>query len=122
MTSENKEEQVFRLSGADFDTSKCYEFALKTRTEGNFPREKHYTTNKLRYLGKYTGREDWGYGDNSGGAVTFVNGEETNRIVYDYDGKTCFREVQCLSMVGGKRKNKTKRRTTKKRRTIRRRR
>ena len=39
-----KEVEVFRLT--KFDTHKCYEFALKTRTQGSYPNEKHYTTNQ----------------------------------------------------------------------------
>ena len=40
--------EVYRLT--KFDTNTCYEFALKTRTVGTWPNEKHYTTNKLRSI------------------------------------------------------------------------
>ena len=83
--------EVFRL--IKFDTSKCYEFALKTKTVGRYPNEKYYTTNPLKYLGKYTHSEEWGYGDGHGGAENFNDNGVKHRIVYDYEGKTCFREV-----------------------------
>ena len=46
-----KEVEVYRLT--KFDTHKCYEFALKTRTQGSYPNEKYYTTNEFQYLGYY---------------------------------------------------------------------
>lgn len=109
------EVEVFRLT--KFDKNKCYEFALKTRSEGRWPNEKHYTTNPLQYLGMYTRSEEWGYNDNHGGAEYFDDNGEVNRIEYDYEGKTCFREVPCsngfILKNGGKRKSKRKTRRTK---------
>ena len=87
-----EETEVYRLT--IFDTNKCYEFALKTRTVGSYPNEKHYTTNKLQYLGKYTHSERWGYRDGSGGAENFDNDGTKTRIVYEYEGTTCFREIR----------------------------
>ena len=55
------EVEVFRLT--KFDKNKCYEYALKTRSEGTYPNNKYYTTNSLQYLGKYTHSESWGFGD-----------------------------------------------------------
>ena len=86
-----EETEVYRMS--KFDKNKCYEFALKTRTVGTWPNEKHYTTNKLQYLGNYTHSERWGYGDGGGGAENFDNEGVKTRIVYEYEGTTCFREV-----------------------------
>ena len=88
-----KEVEVFRLT--KFDTHKCYEFALKTKTQGSYPNERHYTTNVFQYLGYYIRSEEWGYGDNHGGAEIFSDGHNEIRIVYDYEGKTCFREADC---------------------------
>jgi hypothetical protein len=86
------EEEVFRL--ITFDKDKRYEFALKTRTSGTWPDEKHYTTEPLQYLGRYVSSESWGYGDNHSGAENFEDADGTKtRIVYDYEGRTCFREV-----------------------------
>ena len=56
---------------------------------------KHYTTNELQYLGHYIRSEEWGQGDNHGGAEIFGDGHNEIRIVYDYDGNTCFREADC---------------------------
>ena len=83
--------EVFRLSS--FDTSKYYQFALWTRTEGVFPNQRYYA-NVLRYLGKYTHSERWGFGDDASGAEYFDDNGVVNRIEYDYEGKTCFRETQ----------------------------
>lgn len=90
MSSNPGEEEVFRLT--KFSTDVDYEFAMKTRTFGKWPNEKYYTTNKLQYLGKYVNSESWGFGDSRGGAENFI--DETgkkSKIIYDYDGLTCFR-------------------------------
>ena len=87
------ETEVFRLT--KFDKNKCYECALSTKREGTYPNDKYYTKNALKYLGNYTHSESWGYGDGGGGAENFDDNGKKTRIVYDYDGKTCFREVPC---------------------------
>jgi len=87
------ETQVYRMVGADFDTNKCYEFALKTRTEGRDPNETYFSSNQLKYLGKYVSSERWGYRNSSGGAENFDNNGVATRIVLD--GNSCFREVPC---------------------------
>ena len=86
-----KEVEVFRL--IRFEKDKCYEFALCTRTVGKYPDDKYYTTNSLQYLGKYIKSERYGYGDGGGGAEHFDNNGVKIQIVYDYEGRTCFREV-----------------------------
>ena len=83
--------EVFRI--IKFDPNKEYEIALKTYTEGKWPNERHYTTNKLEYLGKWVRQERWGYGDGSSGSEIFNNEGEEKMIVYDYAGNTCFREI-----------------------------
>jgi hypothetical protein len=101
------ETEVFRLS--EFKPDKCYEFALYTRIEGKGLTQKYFTTNKLQYLGKWTKSERWGYGDDSGGAEHFDENGTKNTIVYDSDGKTCFKPVECKVAKGeGGRKIKTK--------------
>jgi len=88
--SSSIEVEVFRLT--KFDTNKCYAFALKSRTLGKYPNEKHYTTNKLEYLGKYVYSERWGYGDCGGGAEIFEGADgKQKKIVYDYEGNTCLK-------------------------------
>ena len=86
------EVEVYRLT--TFSKDMYYEFAIKTRTEGKWPNERHYTSNKPQYLGKYLNSENWGYGDNRGGAENFIDetGKKT-KIIYDYAGLTCFRSV-----------------------------
>jgi|LauGreStaDraftv2_3_1035109.scaffolds.fasta_scaffold411808_1 hypothetical protein len=86
-----EEVEVFRWS--EFDKNKCYGFALKTRTEGKYPTQKYYTTNTIQYLGKYVNSERWGFGDNHGGAENFENNGVKHRVVYDYEGRTCFKEI-----------------------------
>ena len=56
--------EVFRI--IKFDKDKCYEVALKTKTEGKWPNQRYYTKNPLKYVGKYTHSERWG------GLVTVV--------------------------------------------------
>jgi hypothetical protein len=93
-----EETEVFRLSSNsappnNFNKTKCYAFALYTRTDGSWPNQRYYTTNTLQYLGKHVRSEEWGFGEGHGGAEIFDdNGKET-RIVYDYQGRTCFKIV-----------------------------
>lgn len=82
------ETEVFRLSA--FEKDMQYAFAMKTRTEGIWPKEKHYTTHKLEILGKHLGSKRWGYGDNSSGSEMFEFNGKITEITYDYEGKTCF--------------------------------
>jgi len=87
----NKGIEVFRMT--EFDPTKSYEFALYTHREGIWPNERHFTTEPLKFLGKYCHSERWGmFGDGAGGAEVFDNNGVINRVVYDYEGRTCFRE------------------------------
>lgn len=90
----SQEVEVFRLTR--FDTSKCYEYATETKVEGIWPNQKYYALTPLQYLGTYMYSERWGTtGDSRGGAENFKDLEgNIRRIVYDYDGMICFREVQ----------------------------
>jgi hypothetical protein len=85
--------EVYRV--IEFSPDKNYEFALKTRSECGIPNTtKHFTTNPLEYVGKYVRAERRGRGD--GGECTYVfdnNGVEI-RIELDYEGRSCFREVE----------------------------
>lgn len=88
MGSISEEVEVYRLTS--FSSDLRYEFAMKTRTEGKYPNEKYYTTNVLQYLGNHVSSEAWGYG----GAENFIDesGKQT-KIIYDYEGLTCFRTI-----------------------------
>jgi hypothetical protein len=80
--------EVFRISP---ENGKYYKHGLCTRREGHYPNTRYYTLiGNVRNVGKHTSSERWGYGDNSGGAEYFSNGDEINRVVYEYDGTTCF--------------------------------
>lgn len=83
--------EVFRL--VEFDKNTNYEFALYKERHGTWPNERHYAeAGSLKFLGKHTHSERWGgFGDGAGGAENFDNNGVATRIVYDYDGKTCFR-------------------------------
>lgn len=84
--------EVFRI--LPFDTSKEYEYAMYTSREGRWPNERFFTTNPLKFLGKYTHSERFGYcGDGSRGVEHFVHNGEKTSVEYDYEGRTCFREV-----------------------------
>ena len=50
------EKEVFRLNTF---TDGNYAFALKTRTDGVWPNQKHYTTHNLQYLGKHVKSARW---------------------------------------------------------------
>ena len=78
-----EEVEVFRFCSKDFDKDKTYEYALSTRTEGTYPNTKYYTTNTLLYLGRHVSSEEWGYGDNHGGAENFDNNGE-KKIMLNY--------------------------------------
>ena len=101
------ETEVFRWT--TFDPNKCYGFALYTRTTGNYPNQQYYTTKDIKYLGKWKKSERWGQGDGGGGAEIF----EKDTIEYDYAGKTCFVELPCQSISGGKRKSRRNRKSKK---------
>ena len=86
------ETQVYRLTKLEVGIS--YLFALRTRKEGIHPNETYFTTNELEFVGKYVRSERWGYGDGGGGAEIFDNDGIEVRIVYTYEGTTCFKEIK----------------------------
>jgi len=89
----NSKVEVFRI--VKFVPGKEYEFAFYTTREGIWPNERYFTTNPLKYLGKYTySKRFGGFGDGSSGSEHFINDGNEVEVEYDYEGKTCFREVQ----------------------------
>lgn len=92
----SSETEVFRYSESNFDTNKYYEYAYCTREQGNYPNTKYYTTQQLKYVGKYVRFESWGWGDGSGCAAYFENNGIIVRIEFDYEGKICFREYNSI--------------------------
>jgi len=85
---QTREVEVFRMN--EFVEGKKYAFALKTRTEGKWPNEKHFTSNALETVGRHIGCKRWGYRDNAGGSEIFDLDGKITEIVYDYAGQTCF--------------------------------
>jgi hypothetical protein len=118
-----EETEVFRLDSKsappnNFDKTKCYAFALYSRKEGEWPNERYYTSHPLQYLGKHVRSEEWSSGHHHGGAEIFVHDGKETRIVFDYDGKTCFKIVPCFSEGGNikRRSRKMKKKVKKSRR------
>ncbi len=93
MSGDNNKVEVFRT--VEFVPGKEYEFALYTTREGNWPNERYFTTNPLKYLGKYMySKRFGGFGDGSRGSEHFIKDGLKVEVEYDYEGKTCFREAQ----------------------------
>jgi len=84
------ETEIFRLTPA---TDKYYETATYTRRTGNWPNEKYYTFNPLRYVGKFIKHEQYGFGDGARVYAIFDNNGKMETVQYTYEGTTCFREV-----------------------------
>lgn len=86
------EQEVFRYAESNFDTNKYYEYTYRTRQEGKYPNTRYFTTQPLRYAGKFVRFESWGWGDGSGCAAYFDCNGTIVRIEFDYEGTICFRE------------------------------
>jgi hypothetical protein len=86
------ETEVYRLTSFEVGTS--YLFALYTRIEGRYPNQRYFTTNELQSVGKYIRSERWGHGDGGGGAEIFDDNGNEVRIVYTYEGTTCFKKIE----------------------------
>lgn len=94
------EYQVYRMLHPDFQYGKnhfnyedSYICARYTRESGSWPNEKYYTTERPRYVGRYVRREEFGYGDQSGGTDYFdINGKSIP-IEMNYEGRVCFKPV-----------------------------
>ena len=100
MQSENNKVEVFRT--LEFVPGKEYEYAFYTTREGHWPNERYFTTNPLKYLGKYAySKRFGGFGDGSRGSEHFINDGIKVEVEYDYEGKTCFREVDTTKSNSG---------------------
>ncbi len=94
----NIEIEVFRIMPKDGD--KCYEYAESTRSEGKWPDQRRFTTNKLLYVGRLVKFVEGGYRDNSWRVDYFQDNNGKEHIVnYSYEGGTCFREVPPLQSL-----------------------
>jgi hypothetical protein len=92
--SQQQETEVFRLR--KLVPGKYYETAEYTRKTGSYgmQNEKYYTTNPLRYVGKYVKTERVGWGDGGRGWEIFEKDGQKIEVEYTYEGTTCFREVE----------------------------
>jgi len=93
MSTVNEEVEVFRIYSKDFGDKEYY-FALYTRKDSTNTNVKYYTTNTLKYVGKYKKKITHGFGDGSKTTLYFetFDGEEII-VELDYNGKSCFRQV-----------------------------
>lgn len=82
--------EIFRV--IHFDKNVEYGYSYYTKKEGNYPNEKYYTTNEIKYLGKYKESISLGhYGDGHSGYEVFINNKgEIKTVEYDYEGKLGF--------------------------------
>jgi hypothetical protein len=92
MKKQVNEIEVFRLIP---QTGHYYETAEATRRTGNWDSLKYYTTNPLRYMGKFLYHRREGYHDVSQTWAYFEDDDgNIINIKYSYEGNTCFREVE----------------------------
>jgi hypothetical protein len=96
MTSQENFE-VFRIT-PEIHPDKCYEHAEYMTKTGTWSakNERYFTSARPRYVGRKIRFTSGGYGDNSWQTDYFENefGEEI-AVPYSYEGRTCFREVEC---------------------------
>ena len=85
------EVEVFRLTPI---VGKYYEKTTYTRKTGNFPNEKYYSTNELKYVGKFIKLEGFGERDGRFYYAIFEMDREIINVSFDYEGTVCFREVE----------------------------
>ena len=83
--------QVYRLTPQE---GKYYMTTTWTEREGKYPNEKYYTTNELKYVGKFLRHESYGYRDNALHKDIFDNNGVENEVIYTYEGTTSFLEIK----------------------------
>jgi hypothetical protein len=89
------ETQIYRLIPV---VGRSYKTAVATRKVWDFIYDTwiYYTTQPLRFLGRFTRSESHGYGDGKTYAEFFdLSGQEV-RLEYDYEGNTCLVEVETI--------------------------
>jgi hypothetical protein len=90
----NQEIEVFRLTPKPME-DKTYFYAEATRKTGTYQSGmKYYTTNKLKYVGKFIRDYRTNTGDGGYFWAIFKDGDVENRVDYSYEGNTCFIEVE----------------------------
>jgi hypothetical protein len=100
--------QVYRTQ--TFDPEKCYSTGLYDIKRGDFQKEKYYIDqDHLKYVGKYVTETKRGNnGHDSAFTYYFDDNGTENKVELDYEGKRCFKEVECTPKLGGKRHRKNK--------------
>jgi hypothetical protein len=86
------EVEVFRLTPR---IDKYYATATYTRKTGTWSQknERYFTTNPIRYVGKFVEGVTTGMGDGSSHYDIFENNGNTELVHYTYEGTTCFIEL-----------------------------
>jgi hypothetical protein len=105
--------QVYRYTEQDFKTnSHCYEVADYTKKEGSYPDIKYFTSNKLKYVGKYQNIDDT---QHHVIYLLFNDNGKINKI--ELTETICFRIVPCKTVNGGTKLKKQKNKKNKKQKT-----
>lgn len=87
----NQEDQI--VIRGPLHKGHIYGTCIGHRTE-RWPDELHYATTPITYLGKYVGKERYGFGD-GGSAFELFEGSDGKIIKHElnYEGTTCFMEM-----------------------------
>ncbi len=87
------EVEVFRLMP---QVGKYYETGRVTRVlvnGGKYLEQRYFTSEPLRYVGRFKSQHSWGAGDGKQVWDLFDNNGHEERVDYTYEGTTCYREV-----------------------------
>jgi hypothetical protein len=82
--------EVFRLTPEE---GKYYQTTTWTHSTGRWPNIKYYSTNQLRYVGKFVRHVSEGYRDNANHWDIFDNNGVEEIVRYTYEGTTSFIQV-----------------------------
>ena len=82
--------EVFRMTP---EKGKYYKTTTYTRKNNN----KYYSTNELRYVGKYIRHASYGFRDSAEHYAIFEKNGIEEIVHYTYEGTTCFIEVDIIN-------------------------
>ena len=90
--------EVFRISP---EPGYYYETTEFTRSQGSFQEknERFYTTNPMRYVGKFVKHLCFGYGDGATHIDIFDDNGKEIQVYYSYDCTTSFRKVEPRGLI-----------------------
>jgi len=86
--------EVYRLTPK---VNKYYMTTTWTEKVGKWPNEKYYSTNKLRYVGRFLRHVSYGYMDNATHMDIFDNNGVEEIVNYTYEGTTSFIETTSMT-------------------------